>query len=197
LVISINDDMFNLVKSRTLELMDLFGRYPFMYFPRGMRADRLDEETTRAMARAGVVGTSIGIENADDAALSAMQKGETIEKIERGIQHLRANGIGIVAMFMIGNIGDTLETTTKTIDFAQRYQFEEVNISCAIPFPGTPLRDYVNSNQLWLKEPVTVYPDAVNGCATIYFETPQFPLADRIRAVELAHEAGLLRRATP
>jgi anaerobic magnesium-protoporphyrin IX monomethyl ester cyclase len=194
LVVSINDDMFNLWKERTLKLMEIFKRFPFVYFPRGMRADRLDDEVVRAMRDAGVVGTSIGIEAADNGALRAMGKGETLEQIESGIQHLRRYGIGIVAMFMIGNVGDTLESIQKTIEFSQRYQFEDLNISCAIPFPGTPLEEYVTANHLWLKNPITVYPDATNGSTTIYFETPQFPLADRIKAVELVYQAGMLRR---
>ncbi len=195
LVVSINDDMFNLWKERTLKLMEIFKRYPFTYFPRGMRADRLDDEVVRAMRDAGVVGTSIGIEAADNEALRAMEKGETLEQIESGIQHLRRYGIGIVAMFMIGNVGDTLESIQKTIEFSQRYQFEDLNISCAIPFPGTALEEYVTANYLWLKNPVTVYPDATNGSTTIYFETPQFPLADRIKAVELVYQAGMLHRS--
>jgi anaerobic magnesium-protoporphyrin IX monomethyl ester cyclase len=194
LVVSINDDMFNMKRSRTLALMEIFKKYPFQYFPRGVRADRLDEETTRAMRDAGVVGTSIGIESADNEALLAMRKGETIEDIERGIHHLRANGIGIVGQFIIGNIGDTLETVKKTIDFALRHKFEGINMSCAIPFPGTDLQEYVLQNSLMLKEPYAAAKGIVNGNTTIFFETPAFSLSDRIKAVELAIEAGLLIR---
>jgi anaerobic magnesium-protoporphyrin IX monomethyl ester cyclase len=194
LVVSINDDMFNMKRSRTLALMEIFKKYPFQYFPRGVRADRLDEETTRAMREAGVVGTRIGIESADNDALRAMRKGETIEDIERGIHHLRSNGIGIVGQFIIGNIGDTLETVKKTIDFALRHKFEGINMSCAIPFPGTDLREYIVRNGLMLKEPYAAAQGIVNGGTTIYFETPSFPLSDRIKAVELAIEAGLLIR---
>ena len=193
LVVSINDDMFNMRKDRTLALMELFKKFPFHYFPRGMRADRLDAETTRAMREAKVVGTSIGIESADNESLKIMCKGETIEEIERGIQHLRNNGISIVAQFMIGNIGDTLETVKKTIDFALRHRFEDINMSCAIPFPGTALRQYVEKNNLMLKEPYQAAKGVVNGNTVIYFETPNFPLADRVKAVELAIDAGLLR----
>lgn len=194
LVVSINDDMFNMRKDRTLALMELFKEFPFHYFPRGMRADRLDAETTRAMREAKVVGTSIGIESADNEALKIMCKGETIEEIERGIKHLRDNGIGIVAQFMIGNLGDTLETVKKTIDFAVKHKFEDINMSCAIPFPGTALQESVKKNNLMLKEPYCAAKGIINGNTTIYFETDIFPLADRIKAVELAIEAGLLRK---
>ncbi len=194
LIVSINDDMFNMRRDRTLALMEIFRKYPFRYFPRGVRADRLDAETTRAMRSAGVVGTSIGIESADNDSLRMMRKGETIEDIERGIRHLRDNGIGIVAQFIIGNIGDTLETVKKTIDFSLRHRFEDVNMSCAIPFPGTALRDYVVKNNLMLDKPYHAADDVVNGNTVIFFETPRFPLADRIKAVELAIEAGLLKK---
>ena len=194
LIVSINDDMFNMRRDRTLALMNIFRKYPFFYFPRGMRADRLDADTTRAMREAGVVGTSIGIESASNASLKAMQKGESIEEIDRGIKHLRDNNIGIVAQFMIGNVGDTLETVKQTIEYALRHRFNELNMSCAIPFPGTYLAQYVKENNLLLKEPYQVFDDVENGSVRIYFETPQFPLADRIKAVELASAAGLLKR---
>ena len=197
LIVSINDDMFNMRRDRTLALMNIFRKYPFFYFPRGMRADRLDADTTRAMREAGVVGTSIGIESADNNSLKVMQKGETIEEIDRGIKHLRDNGIGIVAQFMIGNLGDTLDTVKLTIDYALRHRFADINMSCAIPFPGTYLKQYVEENNLLLKDPYLVFPDAVNGNVRIYFETPAFPLEDRIKAVELACEAGLIKRRSP
>ena len=192
-IISINDDMFNMRKDRTLALMEIFKKYPFKYFPRGVRADRLDAETTAAMREAGIVGTSIGIESADNNSLKAMCKGETIEQIERGIGHLRNNGIGIVAQFIIGNIGDTLETVIKTIDFALKHNFEGINMSCAIPFPGTALREFVLGNNLMLKEPVQAATGVINGATTIYFETPQFSVAERIEAVQLAIDAGLMK----
>jgi len=191
--VSINDDMFNMRRDRTLALMKIFKSYPFRYFPRGMRADRLDAETAKAMREAGVVGTSIGIESADNESLRLMCKGETIEEIERGIRHLRDNGIGIVGQFIIGNIGDTLETVKKTIDFALRHRFEDVNMSCAIPFPGTALREYVLRNNLMLDQPHHFDRRIDGGNTVIYFETPSFPLADRIMAVELAVAAGLLK----
>ncbi len=191
LVVSINDDMFNMKRDRTLALMEIFKKYPFFYFPRGMRADRLDAETARAMREAGVVGTSIGIECADDDALKAMRKGETLAQIEQGIKHLQDNQIGIVGQFMIGNIGDTLESVKKTIDFIKRHDIRDINISCAIPFPGTALRQYVTENKLMLEKPHHTYSDVTNGNTIIFFETPAFRLEDRIKAVELVRAAGL------
>jgi radical SAM superfamily enzyme YgiQ (UPF0313 family) len=193
-VVSINDDMFNMNRNRTLHLMEMLRQYPFHYFPRGVRADRLDDQTARAMSEAGVIGTSIGIESADNDALKAMCKGETLEDIERGIEYLRKYGIAIVAMFMIGNLGDTLDTVKKTIEFALKHQFEGLNMSCSIPFPGTALRQHVIKHNLMLETPYVAATGIINGNTTIYFETPQFPLADRIKAVELALAAGLLQK---
>jgi radical SAM superfamily enzyme YgiQ (UPF0313 family) len=195
LVVSINDDMFNMRRDRTLALMEIFRKYPFFYFPRGMRADRLDAETARAMREAGVVGTSIGIECADDEALKAMKKGETLAQIVQGMKHLQDNGIPIVGQFMIGNIGDTLETVKKTIAFIQEHQIKDINISCAIPFPGTALRRWVVENKRLFPQPVHTLADVTNGNTTIYFDTPHFPLEDRIKAVELVAAAGLYTRA--
>ena len=188
LLIVINDDMFNLKKARTLELMKIFKRYPFSFYARGVRADRIDAEIAREMKAAGVNGCGIGIESADNESLRMMRKSETIEEIERGIEHLKTNGILVAGQFMIGNIGDTLETVEKSIEFAKR--LDSALFYSARPYPGTPLTEYLVANGLLLKEPYTVFKDTPS--TTVYFETPIFSLADRIEAIRKAYWAGLI-----
>jgi radical SAM superfamily enzyme YgiQ (UPF0313 family) len=46
-------------------------------------------------------------------------------------------------MFMIGNVGETVETVTDTIEFADRLPLDRTWFSFAAPYPGTPFYDMV------------------------------------------------------
>jgi radical SAM superfamily enzyme YgiQ (UPF0313 family) len=56
---------------------------------------------------------------------------------------LRKNGFYTAGMFMIGNIGETVETIEQTIKFAQRLPLDRTWFSFAAPYPGTPFYDMV------------------------------------------------------
>jgi radical SAM superfamily enzyme YgiQ (UPF0313 family) len=190
LLVGINDDMFNLIKQRTMELTAILRKYPFRYYARGVRADKIDAETAKAMKEAGITGCGVGVESADNESLRLMSKNETIEEIERGINFLRENGILTAGQFIIGNIGDTLETVKKSVEFAKK--LSGATFYSAALFPGTPLTEYVVSNNYQLPEPYFVTDDSPS--TAIFFETPIFPLKDRITAVRLAYDAGFIHR---
>lgn len=46
-------------------------------------------------------------------------------------------------MFMIGNVGETVETIKQTIRFAFKLPLDRVWFSFAAPYPGTPFYDMV------------------------------------------------------
>jgi hypothetical protein len=94
---------------------------------------------------------------------------------------------------MIGNIGDTLETVKKSIEFAKK--LDSAHFYSASLYPGTPLAEYALANNYVLEKPFFVTDDSPN--TGIYFETPTFPLADRIKAIKLAYDAGFIYRFPP
>lgn len=187
--ILINDDMFNLNKNRTLLMMEVFRKYPFRYCARGCRADKIDNEVAKAMACANIASVGIGIESADNDSLKMMRKGETIEQIEAGIDALKKYGIGISGQFIIGNIGDTLATVKKSVDFAKRKKIQ-AGFYSAILYKGTPLAEYVLSKGYQFDEPYNVIPESPS--TQVFFDTPTFPLADRIEAIKYAFDAGFI-----
>jgi radical SAM superfamily enzyme YgiQ (UPF0313 family) len=193
LLVVINDDMFNLKRDRTLALMRILRKYPSSYYARGVRADRIDAEIAGEMKASGITGCGVGIESADNESLHMMQKNETIEDIERGLRYLRANGILVCGQFMIGNIGDTLETVRKSVEFAKKLDSARFYSACL--YPGTPLTEYVLANNYALDKPDFVTDDSPS--TGVYFETPAFPLADRIKAIKLAYDAGFIHRFPP
>jgi radical SAM superfamily enzyme YgiQ (UPF0313 family) len=191
--IIISDDFFNFKKERTLKLCDIFKKFGIKYFVRGIRADKVDSEIAAALKVSGCIGCGIGVESVDNSSLKMMNKNVRFDEIERGCKLLMENGISICGQFIIGNIGDTLETVKRSIEFGKK-----ISVACFYPIyilPGTELEDYVMKNKLLLPNPYKV--DGLKGQkkndAYIFFETEIFPLADRIKAMHLADEAGFLK----
>lgn len=187
----INDDLYNFSKDRTIELCEVFRKYRIRYFVMGIRADRVDAEIARKLSESGCMGCGVGIESVDNDSLKMMNKQETFEQIARGCRLLMDRDIDVCGQFVIGNVGDTLETVKRSIEFGKRLHiasFGPIEV-----LPGTKLGEYVIQNNLMFPEPYSV--TGLSGprkAVPIPFETSIFPLADRIKAIHLADEAGFL-----
>ncbi len=190
-IIVISDDFFNFDKTRTIELCEMFKKYQIKYFARGLRADKVDDNVAKALKDSGCVGVGIGIESFDNSALKMMRKHLTTEQIEEGCNCLIRYDIPISGQFIIGNIGDTLESVKKSIEFAKilhNPSFYPIYV-----LPQTHLEKYVKEKNLLFKEPYVV--TGLKGkkkTAHIFFETDIFPLEDRIDAILLADSYGYL-----
>jgi radical SAM superfamily enzyme YgiQ (UPF0313 family) len=120
-----------------------------------------------------------------------MRKHLTTEQIEEGCNCLIRYDIPISGQFIIGNIGDTLESVKKSIEFAKilhNPSFYPIYV-----LPQTHLEKYVKEKNLLFKEPYVV--TGLKGkkkTAHIFFETDIFPLEDRIDAILLADSYGYL-----
>jgi radical SAM superfamily enzyme YgiQ (UPF0313 family) len=186
------DDTFNLDIDRVHAICDLLIsrkiRVPWAI--RGFRADRVDLALAKKMRKAGCGRLAIGVESAHPEVLKQMRKGETIEKIDRGIRVLSEAGIHVTGQFMIGNPGETLETVKESIDYVRRSPLLHAGFGTAIPFPGTALWSYVQEHGRFLVEPdCTLFHELE---PRLVFDTPEFPEEERLEAVRLATEAGLM-----
>jgi radical SAM superfamily enzyme YgiQ (UPF0313 family) len=144
--IVISDDFFNFYKERTLELCEVLKKFNLRYFVRGIRADKVDDEVAYALKSSGCMSCGVGIESVDDTSLRMMGKHIRFEQIERGCKFLMRHRIDICGQFIIGNIGDTLETVKKSIEFGKK-----LHLASFYPIyvlPGTALEKYVKDNNL-------------------------------------------------
>ncbi len=153
---------------------------------RGLKADLITEEIADSLVESGCFGAACGIESANNNALKSMRKATTIEKIMKGVELLQSRGISVSGQFIIGNHGDTLETVKESIECARR--FSEATFGIAYPIFHTFLYDYVKKNNYLLPEPVPIKYKG-NIIDLIVFDTPHFPVEERLKAAELAIEA--------
>ena len=102
------------------------------------RVDFVDLEMLQMMRRAGCWMISWGIESGEETMLKRMNKGITLEKVERALGWAKEAGIMNWGYFIIGLPGETEASIRKTIDFAKRLPIDLVLFHIAAPHPGTP-----------------------------------------------------------
>ena len=184
--IAFNDDSFNINLQWVLEVCNLIKEFHVNWWIRGLRTSLVTEEVAVKLAESGCMGVACGVESANNEALKAMRKSTTIEEIMRGVNLLQAKGITVTGQFIIGNLGDTLETVKESIECARR--FKDATFGIAYPIEHTYLFDFVKEHKYLLEKPVPVkYQGKIIDL--ILFDTPQFPVKDRLKAVDLAIKA--------
>lgn len=95
-------------------------------------------ESLRLMKKAGCRSLHVGYESGCQEILDNIEKGTTLEQIEKFSKDAYDANIDIVADFMTGLPGETEETIKKTIEFTKRLPVQWYTITFAMPYPKTP-----------------------------------------------------------
>lgn len=156
----------------------------------GLRADKISDEMIKVMKRSGFYDLKIGVETLSPKVFSSVKKGETIEDILNAVEVAKRNGLRVSGSFILGLPGSTYKTVMESFMRAQTVGFDEMPWSMLIPYPGTPVYH-------WVLEHGTMYYDYKNmhqyvdqdldDDLHVPFDTPEFPLADRLKAWNKIH----------
>jgi radical SAM superfamily enzyme YgiQ (UPF0313 family) len=103
------------------------------------RVDTVDEEILRAMKEAGCWQISYGVESGSQRLLDLIEKGITLEQVERTFALTKKLEISIRAFFMLGLPTETREESWQTIRLARKLNAEWSQFTITVPFPGTKL----------------------------------------------------------
>jgi len=112
-----------------------------------VRANLVDEELCRLLARLRVAFVSLGAESGSPRILRLL-KGDsvTVEHNQRALDLLSHYGIGTICGFVVGVPTETREDLQKTFDFILRNTAAEKMLHNAVnvlmPLPGTQMWDY-------------------------------------------------------
>jgi len=100
-----------------------------------------DEEFLDLLVRSGCQGVLIGFESLNPANLEMMNKRFNSAKggFETALANLRRHKIRVYGTFIFGYDGDTPESFTPTVEFAEHHAFYIAAFNHLTPFPGTPL----------------------------------------------------------
>ena len=136
------DSVFNAPYEHALALCDALARKKH-----GARLQSLelnprffDDGLVTAMERAGFTGMGVTVESASDPVLQSLRKGFTVREVRHAAEVVRRHSLPCAWIFLLGGPGETRETVTETLRFAETaIRPEDVaffNIGIRI-YPGT------------------------------------------------------------
>jgi radical SAM superfamily enzyme YgiQ (UPF0313 family) len=104
-----------------------------------VRVGHADGELLEMLKEAGALMVSLGIESGSPEILEAHKPGIYIDEIRTTVKRIRAKGLRVKGLFMMGLPGETEETITQTSDFAMSLDLDDMNMAKFTPFPGAPV----------------------------------------------------------
>ncbi|RJQ53845.1 MAG: radical SAM protein [Nitrospiraceae bacterium] len=144
------DDTFNFDRDRTRRICDLIVEKQLkinMYFPNGLRADRLEKDIVEKMAKAGTKVMCFAIETVSERLQKLLRRNLKFDNINDMIEVAVQNGIHAEGFFMLGHPTETKEEMMNTIDFAAKSRLHSAAFSISIPQKGTELfSTYIGEN---------------------------------------------------
>lgn len=116
------------------------------------RPNGIEEETLVKMRKAGCRMLVVGYESGSRKMLDEMKKNLTIDQSIEFTRAAKKAGLSIHGCFMVGMPGETMQTIEETFRMIHRLPIDTVQISAAVPFPGTEFYKLCKEHNL-------LYPD--------------------------------------
>ena len=181
------DDTFTVNKERVMEICrQIIERKLRIYWICFSRANTIDDELVRVMKAAGCKKISFGLESGSQRILDLMRKRITVEQGRKAIETVKKQGLETHAAFMLGNVGETVETIKETVNFAKSLPLDNATFFITSPFPGTDLYQIaqklgnINQNTKWesfapltVQQPILVQNNLTAG-ELIYWQKRAF-----------------------
>jgi len=135
------DDMFVANRKRLVEICEgLISAYGGkVSFSCNGRVGWMNREVLSLLKRAGCWQIAYGMESGTQEILDLLDKGQTLEQVEREVQLTREAGIRVKGLFMMALPGETARTVWATVRFAIRLHLDLFQITKFTPLPGSPL----------------------------------------------------------
>jgi len=143
--INFADELLMTSPKRTMALCEAFikANLNIRWLCNG-RLNLAKPDILKTMKRAGCVFINYGIESMDDDILKVMNKKLNTTQITKGIEATLAEGISPGFNIIFGNIGETVETLQKGVEFLLKYDDHSQlrTIRPVTPYPGSDLYYY-------------------------------------------------------
>lgn len=137
----IKDLTFGVNKKRTAELLQRMRDEKFGFtWVCLSRVNVLTEELLRDMHATGCHTIQMGVESASEEILNQHTKGISIDQVREVIGLCRKIGIRVLAHYILGLPGETVQTVRQTIDYALELDTEFASFNVAMPRMGTEFR---------------------------------------------------------
>jgi len=139
------DELFVSSKKRIFEFQQALSKKNIkIKYACDARVNNVDESVLDSLKDSGCQFLDYGFESMDNKVLSIMKKGQTAEDNYRCAKLTQKAGIPFNINILWGNIGDTLESLKKNIEFINEFNtYKNIRtIRPPTPYPGCELYDY-------------------------------------------------------
>ncbi len=144
--INIYDDLFTVRRDRIEALCRRLVDRPLgIRFNCAVRVGHADDELLAMLKAAGCLMVSLGIESGDKRVLARQKSGVTPEAVRDTVRRIRAKGLRVKGLFMMGLPGETVASIRKTSDFVLSLDLDDMNMAKFTPFPGAPVWRQIGS----------------------------------------------------
>lgn len=160
--IFIADELFAYNMDRVKEFCQRIKKYDIKWWAQ-FRVCDITPDLVKILKEGNCVTMGFGLESADNRILKSMRKGITIQQIEKALKLVYESGITIQGGFIFGDVEETLETATNTINWWKEHPQYGISLNFITTYPGTGLYKYAIQNGI-VKDEVQFIKD---GCPTI------------------------------
>ena len=163
------DELFVISKKRVYEFCEKIKPLNIKWGGQG-RANVIDDDVNliKAMKSSGCQYIGYGLESATNEMLSTMQKKSTVTQNKNAIRVALDQKLIVVAQYMFGFPGETIETINNGIEFFKEVGYcpplglrSEPHISLTVPLPGSQL--YEDSKKTGIIKDEDEYLDKISS----------------------------------
>jgi len=134
------DDTFSVSMKRVQSICDEVKRRQIkIKWDVRTRVNVVNEELLKSMKEAGCERIHFGVETGNPRVVKELQKGTSIEQVERAFDLCKKYKIKTLAYFMMGNPTETMEDVKDTLRLSQRIKPDFMQMTILSPFPATQI----------------------------------------------------------
>ncbi len=144
------DDNFNFNSKRVIRFAELVKKKNLklkLSFPNAIRADLVTDEIAEALFDAGTYTCSLALETGSPRLQKYTCKKLDIPKFLKTAEMMDKKKIYTHGFCMLGFPTETEEELQQTIDVASGSKLHTATFFTVVPFPGTPLYEWVKENR--------------------------------------------------
>lgn len=136
--IFIADELFAYNMNRVQEFCRRIKQYNVKWWAQ-FRVPDITSELVKLLKDSNCVTMGFGLESADNRILKSMRKGIKFEQTEKALQLVYDAGIAIQGGFIFGDVEETLETASNTLNWWKAHSHYGITLNFITTYPGTEL----------------------------------------------------------
>lgn len=140
------DASFPVSREKAFELLDEIikrGLNKKMVWTCETRVNFVDLALMEKMREAGCRKVAFGVETGNQQLLNNVKKGFELDTVRKAVKNAKGAGLEVIAFYMFGLPGETIEMSRKTIEFAIELNTDIATFSLTVPYPGTELYEEI------------------------------------------------------